>query len=328
MLALPDGAPVRKLTVSAIDIWLLRSAGDYQLEQVLRAKKAVTDSAREELITGTTNDSQQTPTKYSPPGKPPPNIGTSIRRRSSRCLRRSRARSSKRRASAAGQTVLDVGGGSGEPRLTIAQLVGESGSVTYTDPAAGMVKAARDEAERRGLENIRFHQCPAQKLPFADNSFDAVVSRLSAMFFADVPAGLRETLRVVKPGGDVSFLVWAGREANPFFNVVTEILDRFVPAEPEEEDAPTAFRFAAPRKACRTLARSGRTDVNERKLEFTIEAPITVEQFWELRTEMSDTFRKKLARLVPDQVAAIRYTVQKKVGSYFKAGEMKFPARC
>ena len=40
-----------------------------------------------------------------------------------------------------GKSVLDIGGGSGEPSLTIASVVGSSGSVTYTDPAAGMVRA-------------------------------------------------------------------------------------------------------------------------------------------------------------------------------------------
>src|SRR5712691_6780298 len=84
-----------------------------------------------------------------------------------------------------GQSVLDVGGGSGEPSLSIAPIVDASGLVTYTDPSAGMVKAARDEAERRKLTNIRFYQHPAQELPFPDNSFDAAVSRLSVMFFPD-----------------------------------------------------------------------------------------------------------------------------------------------
>lgn len=228
---------------------------------------------------------------------------------------------------ALGQAVLDVGGGSGEPSLTIAPVVGESGSVTYTDPAAGMVKPARDEAGRRGLGNIRFHQCSAEHLPFADDLFDAAVGRLSAMFFPDVLAALRETLRVVKADGYVSFLVWAGPEANPFFSLVTETLDRFVPAEPEDEDAPAAFRFAAPGKLANLLREAGATSVTERTLAFTIEAPITVGRFWELRTEMSDTIRKKLARLVPDQVAAIKYTVQKAVADYFKTGGMSFPAQ-
>lgn len=224
-----------------------------------------------------------------------------------------------------GQAVLDVGGGSGEPSLTIAPVVAESGSVTYTDPAAGMVNGARAEAERRNLRNIEFHQCPAEHLPFSDNAFDAAVGRMSAMFFPDVVAGLRETLRVVKPGASISFLVWADKDVNPFFSVVSEILDRFVEAEPEGPDAPTAFRFATPGKLAKLMQEAGATEVTERTVSFAIEAPINVAQFWELRTEMSDTFRKKLARLVPDQVAAIRYTVQKKVGSYFKSGSMSFP---
>src|SRR5437016_6420331 len=55
-----------------------------------------------------------------------------------------------------GQKVLDIGGGSGEPSLTISGLVGPTGSVTYTDPVAGMVETAREEAGRRGLTNIQF----------------------------------------------------------------------------------------------------------------------------------------------------------------------------
>jgi SAM-dependent methyltransferase len=224
------------------------------------------------------------------------------------------------------QSVIDIGGGSGEPSLTIASLVGESGAVTFTDPSAGMVKSAQAEAERRGLRNIRFHQCPAEQLPFADAAFDVAVSRLSAMFFADALAALREILRVVKPGGSVSFLVWGRKEANPFFSVVTETMDRFVPAEPEVDDAPGAFRFATADKLAGLLGDAGATSVTEQTLVLTIEAPIPVERFWELRTETSDTFRSKLARLVPDQVAAIKYTVQKAVGRYFKGGTMSFPA--
>jgi len=226
-----------------------------------------------------------------------------------------------------GLKVLDIGGGSGEPSLTIAPVVGSSGSVTYTDPAAGMVRTAQEEAKRKGLSNIQFHQCSVEQISFADDSFDVAVSRLSAMFFPDVLRGLREVLRVVKPNGVVSFLVWADKNVNPFFSVVTEILDRFVQAEPEEEDAPAAFRFAAPGKLAKLLQQAGATSVTERSFEFSIEAPITVEQFWELRTEMSDTFRNKLARLVPDQVAAIKYTVQKKMASYFKTGAMVIPGQ-
>ncbi|MBA2702943.1 MAG: class I SAM-dependent methyltransferase [Blastocatellia bacterium] len=227
----------------------------------------------------------------------------------------------------AGQSVLDIGGGAGEPSLTIARAVGPSGKVTFTDPTAGMVKAAREEAERRGLTNIEFHQSAAEKLPFANDSFDVVVGRLSAMFFADVSGALREILRVVKPGGRLALLVWADRELNPFFNVITEILDQFVTAEPEDEDALAAFRFARPGKLAKLIEEAGAVTVKEHTLKFDTEAPIDVSQFWKLRTEMSDAFRTKLARLAPDEVSAVRDAVLKAAAVYFKSGSMIFPSQ-
>jgi SAM-dependent methyltransferase len=227
----------------------------------------------------------------------------------------------------AGQSVLDIGGGSGEPSLTIAGVVGPSGHVTFTDPTAGMVKAAGAEAERRGLKNIEFHQAGAEKLPFAKNSFDAAVGRLSAMFFSDLSAALREILRVVKPGGRLAFLVWADREFNPFFGVITEVLNQFVPPEPEDEDAPTAFRFARPGKLAKLLTEAGAVSVKERTLKFDTQAPIDISQFWELRTEMSDSLRTKLAKLGPDQVNAARDAALKASAPYFESSTMRFPSQ-
>ncbi len=227
----------------------------------------------------------------------------------------------------AGQSVLDIGGGSGEPSLTIASIVGDSGLVTYTDPSAGMVKAARTEALSRRLTNIQFHRCAAQDLPFSDDSFDVVVSRLSAMFFVDVPKSLSEILRLVKPGGYVSFVVWAAEEVNPFFSIITEIMERFVPADPQDEDAPGAFRFARAGKLARLLHEAGAVSQTERKLSFQIEAPISAGRFWDLRTEMSDTFRNKLKTLSAEQVTAVREAVEYAVAAYFENGGMSFPAQ-
>src|SRR5216110_1716723 len=116
-----------------------------------------------------------------------------------------------------GQKVLDIGGGSGEPSLTISGIVGPTGSVMYTDPVAGMVEAAQAEAGRRGLTNIHFRQCSADDLPFADRTFDVAVGRLSAMFLAEPATGVREALRVIIEDGCVVFVVWGPKEANPFF---------------------------------------------------------------------------------------------------------------
>lgn len=225
---------------------------------------------------------------------------------------------------AAGQFVLDVGGGTGEPSLSIAPFVSR---VMYTDPAEGMVESSRVEAQRRGLTNIEFHQAPAQELPFADNTFDVAVGRLSTMFIPDTLAGMREILRVLKAGGRIALLVWSARDANPFFSRISDELNRLIPEEPEDEDAPAAFRFARRGKLVDVLQQAGAVEVEERVLDFKIELPTDVESFWEMRTEMSDTFRGKLAQLNEQQIAELKDATKKAVEEFFVNSRMSFPAQ-
>ena len=226
-----------------------------------------------------------------------------------------------------GQKVLDIGGGSGEPSLTISGIVGPTGSVTYTDPVAGMVETAHAEAGRRSLTNIQFKQCSADHLPFVDNSFDAAVGRLSAMFFVDPVTALREALRVIRNDGNVSFVVWGPKEVNPFFSTVNDVVDRFVESTEEDPDAPDAFRFAEPGKLAGILKNAGAENVVERALNFQIEAAISFEQFWQLRTEMSESLRKQMASVTPAQLPIIKQAAANPAQRYFVSGKMSFPAQ-
>jgi ubiquinone/menaquinone biosynthesis C-methylase UbiE len=223
-----------------------------------------------------------------------------------------------------GHNVLDIGGGSGEPSLTISGIVGPTGSVMYTDPAAGMVESAQAEAGRRGLTNIQFRQCSANDLPFPDKTFDLAVGRLSAMFFVDPVREMREALRVVRNDGCVSFAVWGPEAANPFFSTINNVFDRFV--ESEDPDAPDAFRFAAPGKLAGILKNAGAEIIIERQLDFQIEAAMSFEQFWRLRTEMSESLRAKMAGLMPEKIEAIKQAVADAARRYFGSGKMSFPA--
>jgi ubiquinone/menaquinone biosynthesis C-methylase UbiE len=225
-----------------------------------------------------------------------------------------------------GQKVLDIGGGSGEPSLTISSIVGPTGSVMYTDPVAGMVETARAEAGTRGLTNIHFTQCSAGDLPFADRTFDVAVGRLSAMFFVDPVKAVREALRVILEDGIVSFVVWGPKKANPFFSIITDVIDRFVEVPQEDPDTPDAFRFAAPGKLAGILKNAGAKNATERRLNFEIKAAISFEQFWQIRSEMSGTLREKMARLAPTQLPTVKQAVAEAAREYFVSGTMSFPA--
>jgi ubiquinone/menaquinone biosynthesis C-methylase UbiE len=226
-----------------------------------------------------------------------------------------------------GESVLDIAGGVGEPSLTIAEIVGPTGSVTCTDAVAEMVETALIEARNRRLTNIQFRQCTADHLPFPDNSFDATVSRLGAMFFPDPELALREMLRVTKPGGRLGFVVWHKSEFNPYSFLVTEVLSRHIETPPSDPDAPDAFRFAEPGKLARILRIAGASDIRERILEFDSTAPISPEEFWDMRSEISEILRNKLQKFSAAERWQIGKQVQHAVREYFPNNQMRFPSQ-
>ena len=99
--------------------------------------------------------------------------------------------------------VLDLGCGGGHVGFHAAPHVRE---VVCYDLSDDMLQAVAGEASRRGLANIETRQGEAETLPFADASFDFVLSRFSAHHWRDVPAGLREARRVLKAGGEAAFV--------------------------------------------------------------------------------------------------------------------------
>ena len=225
-----------------------------------------------------------------------------------------------------GDTVLDVAGGAGEPSLTIADTVGPTGSVTYTDVAPEMVAAAKEEAERRKLKNVVFEQCRADHLSFDNNSFDAAVCRFGAMFFPDPVAGLREMLRVTKPEGVVALAVWGKAELNPYSHVITDVVARHFEPELADLNVLGAFRFGELGSLTRILSEAGAFEVKERVFKFDIASPISPRKFWELRSEISGTLREKLATIDSTHREAIAQEVQNAVREFFPNNQMKFPA--
>lgn len=226
-----------------------------------------------------------------------------------------------------GDAVLDVAGGSGEPSLTIAERVGLTGSVTFTDAVAEMVAAAEYEARRRGLTNVAFHQCAADSLPFERKTFDSVVCRLGVMFFPDPLVGLREMLRVTKQEGAIALAVWDKSELNPFSYGITNVVERYFSPSPPAPNAAGAFRFSESGVLAQLLEDAGANNVKERVLKFHIAAPVSPNEFWEMRSETSGTLREKLATLSKDQAALVARDVLDEVSEYFPNNEMKFPAQ-
>jgi SAM-dependent methyltransferase len=146
------------------------------------------------------------------------------------------------------------------------------------------------------------------------------------MFFPDPVRAVREMLRVLKPGGHIALAAWHFAANNPFHYTVSQVVGRYVKSPPLAEDAPDAFRFAQPGKLRAVLAEAGATAVSENVLQFSIQAPISVEDFWTLRSEMSENIRTKLANIPNEQVAELKREAIEALRAYSGERGMSMPA--
>jgi SAM-dependent methyltransferase len=104
----------------------------------------------------------------------------------------------------AGETVLDVAAGNGNATLAAARRFA---TVTSTDYVPSLLEKGQQRAEAEGLA-VTFQVADVEALPFADGSFDAVLSTYGAMFAPDQARTAAEMLRVTKAGGRIGLANW------------------------------------------------------------------------------------------------------------------------
>jgi ubiquinone/menaquinone biosynthesis C-methylase UbiE len=104
----------------------------------------------------------------------------------------------------AGSTVLDVASGSGNAALAAARL---GSVVTAVDYVPALLDRGRERAAAEGL-SVDFRHGDAEELPFADETFDAVVSVFGSMFAPDHRRAAEQLVRVTRPGGTIALASW------------------------------------------------------------------------------------------------------------------------
>jgi ubiquinone/menaquinone biosynthesis C-methylase UbiE len=159
-----------------------------------------------------------------------------------------------------GDTVLDVATGYGEPALTAARVVGQSGRVLATDIAADMLEFGRERAAHAGLDNVEFLEADAEALPFDDESFDAVLCRQGLQFLPDVLGTLKRLHTFLKRDGRLAAAVWGPPDTVQFARPVSVILTALdLPAPPPGR--PGIFALADRHRLAQLVADAAFRDV-------------------------------------------------------------------
>ncbi len=202
---------------------------------------------------------------------------------------------------AAGNKVLDLACGAGEPSLTAAETVGSNGHVTASDYSTEMLAVVERRAKAKDLANMSFQQADMQALPFDDNSFDQVISRFGFMYSEAPGKTASEILRVLRPGGHVALMVWGPMENNTVLSVALDAANAQLNLLDEEAAAHPAA-YAAQGSLTRIFEAAGFSDASETDLKFEPSIPAGI-RFWQpivgmnLGSAMRDMSKEELSAL-------------------------------
>ncbi|MCA1732596.1 MAG: class I SAM-dependent methyltransferase, partial [Acidobacteria bacterium] len=119
---------------------------------------------------------------------------------------------------------LDVGCGTGFPLIELADRLGPSAHVHGVDPWAAVLGRASEKLAARGTPNVTLHEADGATMPFADQTFDLIVSNLGLNNFGDAPAVVRECRRVAREGATLALTTNLQGHMSEFYDVLSDVL--------------------------------------------------------------------------------------------------------
>jgi SAM-dependent methyltransferase len=223
------------------------------------------------------------------------------------------------------QTILELAAGSGLVGLSAAPLVGPGGRVIVSDFAAAMVNAAQQRAAELGIQNVDCRVLDAERLDIPDASVDAVLCRWGYMLMGDPAAALRETRRVLRPGGRVVCAVFAGPEQNQWAALPARVLRKRGHMPDTGPNAPGILALASHERLRHLFsqARFGEPMIEEVSFSFDFAG---ADDYWGFMTEAAGAIAVVLNRLDAVEREQVRDELTEGLASFGRSGRIVIPA--
>lgn len=207
---------------------------------------------------------------------------------------------------------LDVAAGSGALAIPAARL---GAWVLATDQSPAMLELLRVRARQEGLD-IETRVMDGHALELDDNSFDMAGSQFGVMLFPDMPRGIREMMRVIKPGGRVLVHAYGDPHKIEFLGFLIAAVQSVRPDfdGPPMDPPPLEFQLADPRKLHKELSTAGLKEVKVETITETTDHT-TGKDLWEWLVWSNPIVEHVLIslNLTDDETGVIQRTLEKLV---------------
>jgi SAM-dependent methyltransferase len=198
-----------------------------------------------------------------------------------------------------GQTVLDLAAGIGDTGFLAAELIEPGGTLITSDVVPEMLSAAQRRAEALGIRNVRFKQIDAsQPIDIEAASIDVVLCRWGYMLMDDPENALRETRRILRPGGRVALAAWTTADDNQWSWLPVELLVERGLVDPVEPGRGDQFAWGEEGIVAEQLEAAGFVEYEVEALAFPFRYP-SVEAWW--ATSRSMGIRSSQARILDER---------------------------
>lgn len=226
-----------------------------------------------------------------------------------------------------GDIVLELAAGVGDVGFLAAASIEPGGELICSDFVPEMLSAAQERARERGVENVRFRQIDAETIDQPAASLDAVLCRWGFMLMGDPEAALRQTRRILKPGGRLALAAWEAAEENPWSSLPQLELRRRGLAPAPEVGAPGQFAWSDSEVMSEVLYSAGFVDFRVDSVAFAMRYD-DFDHWWESQLDLSKSFADAVRAAAPADSEAVRSVLRDAAAGFeVGGGGLEIPAR-